>query len=107
MTLYSKIKRILTLPCDEHQRLQSARMDGPLSPSERLAMWGHYVVCKPCRRLVAEMDRIDRVASERMANQPELSPAARSRLSQRLFGDASDGLITDDAGISKGNPEET
>lgn len=35
--------------CDESSRLHSEKRDRPLSPAERAALWGHFLICAPCR----------------------------------------------------------
>jgi hypothetical protein len=79
---------ILTIACEPSSRLASESFDRDLSLTERLAMRGHELVCRSCRRfhrqLVALREAIRR-RSLASAGLPEsLSAEARRRIIQSL-----------------------
>ena len=70
MKLFSAIKLIFTLHCDESSRLVSAALDRELSFAERTAVRLHRIGCWSCRRLARQLKFI-REAAE-VAGKPEL-----------------------------------
>lgn len=80
---------ILTIACERSSRLASESFDRDLTLTERLAMRGHELVCRSCRRfhrqLVALREAIRRRRSLASAGLPEsLSAEARRRIMQSL-----------------------
>lgn len=77
--------RILTLRCDDHRRLQAMRLDGTITLADRLAMWGHWIACGPCRAIVRQLTRVDDEAKRLEPDTPaKLSAEARTRIEARL-----------------------
>ncbi|HPF41483.1 MAG TPA: hypothetical protein PK093_22840 [Phycisphaerae bacterium] len=91
--MLSKLRYILTLRCEEADRLRSRQALEPLSLAERLAMAMHQLVCKSCR-IAAKQIRILDQAISRLRDDAApptaadaggaLSGDARQRLSQAL-----------------------
>ncbi|TWT88775.1 hypothetical protein Mal64_22630 [Pseudobythopirellula maris] len=90
----SRLWMILTLNCEHASRLMSDACDGPIEPSERLAMRLHTACCKPCRRFRRQLGVIER-ACEALANAwrgrpethdsgPRLSAEAADRIDAAL-----------------------
>ncbi|MEM9645953.1 MAG: zf-HC2 domain-containing protein [Planctomycetota bacterium] len=83
------VRHVLMLRCKRHRELQAISLDGPLSWVDRMAMWGHWIACGPCRDLVRQLVRIDAAAKslDRRVDEselPGLSGAARERIRRRL-----------------------
>ncbi|MEM6778899.1 MAG: hypothetical protein AAF670_14685 [Planctomycetota bacterium] len=74
--------QVLTLRCQAHRRFQAQRMDGPLRMADRMAMWGHWIACGPCRKAVRQLVRIDALARELASQSPSdgLTASARERI---------------------------
>jgi hypothetical protein len=70
MKLFSAIKLIFTLHCDESSRLVSAALDHKLSFSERTAVRLHRLGCWSCRRLARQLKFIRQAAQT--AGKPEV-----------------------------------
>ena len=51
MSWSSDVLKILTLRCEEASLLASREIDEPLGLAERVALCGHSLVCRSCRRL--------------------------------------------------------
>ncbi len=69
MSVFSAIKLILTLKCEQSNRLISQSFDADLSRCERLAVRLHVLMCRSCRkfkkklRLLHEMLQQDELSS--------------------------------------------
>ena len=50
-----RTRYILTLQCEEASQLASDALDRPLCWYERLALAGHRLTCRPCRRLKSQL----------------------------------------------------
>lgn len=95
--MFEKLWYILTLRCEEADRLRSQQALEPLTRAERVAMSAHQLVCKSCR-IAAKQIRILDEAITRLRDEPGASPDADpgaglsadacDRLS-RAMGDAS------------------
>ena len=89
MRYLQAIRRILTLKCDESERLISKGMDEDLSISERWAVRSHFISCKYCRRFRNQISLI-RLAAQKVATTTsevvdyELSTAARKRIEDSI-----------------------
>jgi hypothetical protein len=85
MNWYVHIRRLLALRCEESALLASQELDEPLSTSDRLAMWGHILVCRSCRRLRQHLRRLGELyRSESGSTTESLSPEARHRIAEAL-----------------------
>lgn len=90
MSMFSAIKLVLTLRCEESSRLTSASFDRELSRSERTAVGLHAFICRYCRRYRRQINFLRdalRHRSTDLLSAPEsartigtLSPAARERI---------------------------
>ncbi len=85
------LRRLLALRCEESSLLASQELDEPLGTSDRLAMWGHVLVCRSCRRFRHHLRRIGAAYRRRGAYgiDPEsaaegLSPESRRRIAEAL-----------------------
>lgn len=58
---------VLTLRCDEADRLRSVRLSKPLSRSEWFAERAHRTLCSCCRRAARELELVNR-GIEHIAN---------------------------------------
>jgi hypothetical protein len=90
MTLCRRLLRILTLGCEEATVLASQAMDEPLHAPERLALYGHLLVCVPCARFRKQLRMLrDSVrgsagVADTLATDPGLSPEAKLRITTAL-----------------------
>ncbi|MEL7473289.1 MAG: hypothetical protein AAGK04_08230 [Planctomycetota bacterium] len=81
---------VLTLRCEEADRLRSARSADELTPSERLAERVHSALCTSCRRARRQIEMIDEAMRDlrRAADEPgEVAPMpreARDRIDRTL-----------------------
>ena len=83
--------RLLTLRCEGSSFLISKELDDPLDLSERLAMWGHVLACRSCRRFRDHLRRIGEAYRRRGARRIEfettgegLSPESRRRIAEAM-----------------------
>ncbi len=83
--------QILTLRCEEASVLASQELDEPLGLAQRLAIWGHLLACRSCRRLRRQLwflrEALRRHGSEMVQagqEQDALSPAGRARIERVL-----------------------
>jgi predicted anti-sigma-YlaC factor YlaD len=91
MTLPERLLQILTLKCEGASSLTSRELDEPLSVPELLAVRGHLLVCRSCRRFRRQLLFL-RLAVQRQnarleqagAEQDALSPEARVRIERVL-----------------------
>ena len=84
--------RILTARCEEHARLRSKSLDGPLTVTEQLTRLGHWIACGSCRRFSRQIEQLEQ-AARKLPDPPnqELSAAARSRIAAKIEGHAASG----------------
>ena len=84
MKLFSAIKLILTLRCEESSRLVSEALDRELSWSERYAVRTHRMICSSCRRLKHQLDFVREAARNAGQSEPplthQLSAASRAKI---------------------------
>lgn len=89
-----QLLKILTLHCEEASVLTSRELDEPLGLAERLALRGHTLVCRSCRRfrhqllfLRVALNRRDATFEEieRLRGIDALSPEARARIERALM----------------------
>lgn len=79
----------LSPSCRQAARLQSAALDGRLSPSQKLGLRIHLCLCQWCRRYGSQIEFL-RTASQHDPKPDEslpvrnLSPEARERISRRV-----------------------
>ncbi len=81
--------QILSLRCEEADRLMSDSLDRRLSWTERVALRGHVAVCRACRRARRQLLILQQTMRKSLetadANGDEmLSPEARDRIRQAL-----------------------
>src|SRR5271157_3962610 len=93
MSWPGQLLKILTLHCEEASVLASRELDEPLGLAERLAVRGHTLVCRSCRRfrrqlqfLRVALNRRDAATQENETGQGHdaLSPEARERIERAL-----------------------
>ena len=92
MTLPERLLQILTLKCEGASRLTSQELDEPLGLPELLAVRGHLLVCRSCRRFRRQLQFV-RLAFQRQNARLEqdgfehnaLSPEARARIERALM----------------------
>ena len=83
------ILQILTLRCEEADRLMSDSLDRRLTWVERVALEGHVAVCRGCRRarrqlLILQQTMRKSLDTADAAGDEMLSPEARDRIRQAL-----------------------
>ncbi len=91
MSLLRNIGMILSLSCDESSRLLSKELDRTLSCPERIALYIHLALCRPCRRFRRNLrlfrDLLHRKTQQDLAEQgpaDALSPEERARISETV-----------------------
>ena len=90
MHFLKAIHLILTLHCDESERLISQALDEQLAWPQRTAVRMHFISCKYCRRFRKHVELI-REASRRAAaainiTNLKISPEARQRIMDAIRG---------------------
>ena len=93
--MFDRLWYIVSMRCDEADRLRSRQALEPLNRSERLAMRLHQVMCKSCRAADRQLQILDdaianlkNAESDPVPDAPgRLSKAARNRIASTL-GDA-------------------
>lgn len=68
----------------------SESLDRPVSLGERLLLWAHCLLCRPCRRYMAQTQAVRESAGRALhadseeadSSAPQLSPEARDRIRQ-------------------------
>lgn len=78
--MFGKLWYILTLRCEEADRLRSRQQLEPLTWVERVAMSLHQFICKSCRIAAKQMQILD-AALSRLRDATDASPAADTGLS--------------------------
>jgi hypothetical protein len=93
------LRRLLALRCEESSLLASQELDEPLGTSDRLAMWGHVLACRSCRRFRGHLRQIREVCRRREAHRTDLesvdgglSPESRRRIAGALWRAANNGF---------------
>ena len=86
---YKGIRQILTLRCEEADRLMSDSLDRRLTWVERVALKGHVAVCRGCRRARRHLLILQRCMRKSLdiasaAGEEVLSHEARDRIRQAL-----------------------
>ncbi len=86
---FKGILQILSLRCEEADRLMSDSLDRRLTWSERVALKGHLAVCRACRRarrqlLILQQAMRKSFESAGAAGDEVLSPEGRDRIRQAL-----------------------
>lgn len=84
MSIFGKVRKILTINCRETTEIMSAAMDEPVPWSDRAAAWLHSTVCGGCRQFRRQLQFIHEAAQHR---QTRREPA----------GDSEPVGLTDDA----------
>jgi predicted anti-sigma-YlaC factor YlaD len=79
----------LSPSCRQAARLQSAALDGPLTPAQKVGLRIHLCLCKWCRRYGSQIRFLRAAAQAQPENLVEPTPqalpdAARERIKQRL-----------------------
>ncbi len=87
---------ILTLKCDQASLLHSDAMDRQLRWHERMALGGHFLVCRVCRKLRQQLNFLGSANQYSTKDTPEienchLSPDALHRIRERLEEEAQEG----------------
>lgn len=87
-----KVWLILTLDCDQASQLQSDAFDRSLRLYERLALRGHLLSCKVCRKLKRQLKFLHQASREASDAQQlgsrQLSPEAAARIQARLANES-------------------
>jgi hypothetical protein len=87
----SRLRKILTLRCEEASVLSSRELDEPLDLTDRLALWGHLLVCRSCQRFRRQLHLLRQALRRREASRLDaevlaegLSVDARRRIAEVL-----------------------
>jgi hypothetical protein len=85
--MWSTIKMLFALKCEESTRLVSESMDHDLTPAKRWAVRLHAISCRSCRRFRKQIDFIRHAIAQRadldgaeLESAPGLSRVARARI---------------------------
>lgn len=89
--MWSTVKMLLALKCDESTRLVSESMDRDLPRVERWAIRLHAISCRSCRRFRRQVEFMLNALSQRGAidaggleSDPRLSDSARARITRAI-----------------------
>ncbi len=81
---FKSIFRIVSLRCEEADRLMSDSLDRRLSWSERTALAGHVLVCRSCRRARQQLQTLRQAMHDSLDGVETLSAEARDRMRAAL-----------------------
>lgn len=81
MSAWRAIKKVLTLRCHESSQLLSEASDGKLSFVDKLALWGHLLVCGPCRKYQKQMRKLRLLIDNALKSIESEQAPSKSRLS--------------------------
>lgn len=91
MDHWARLRRILSLSCEEAAELSSRRLDEPLSWADKLAWAGHLLVCRSCRRFRQQLTflrqavrHIAAIVDDPPPAEAGLSEAARTRITKAI-----------------------
>jgi hypothetical protein len=84
MSVFGNLRRLLALRCEEASQLASHELDEPLGVVDRLALRGHLLACRSCRRLRAQFRWIGGLYRGREAAGEGLTPEVRRRIARAL-----------------------
>jgi hypothetical protein len=92
MSWSKDLMQILTIRCEDASILTSTELDEPLSRAEKLAVQGHILVCRSCRRLRRQLHFLHAAIRRRNvdaeisgSDQDALSPEARLRIEKVIM----------------------
>lgn len=98
MNWHHHLRKLLTLRCEGASLLASQETDEPIGTPDRLAMWGHVLVCRSCRRFRYQLRRIGETYRRLEANRTGpgsagegLSSESRHRIAEALRRAANNG----------------
>lgn len=83
---FRAIRLLLTLRCEESERLMSDAFERDLTGVERWAVRLHFIGCKPCRKVRQQLADLQRLARDRAAEAATLAAEARRRIRQQILG---------------------
>ena len=78
MTKFKSILHIVSMRCEEADRMMSESLDRRLGWSERAALRGHLLVCRSCRRVRHQLQTLQQTMRQSVSE--TLSPEARDRI---------------------------
>lgn len=86
-----RLWHILAVGCDVSAELVSQSHDEPLTRTEKLVLWSHLLLCRPCRRLRQQLVFLHEAVHRFVARTEEdtdtvLSADARSRILSAVTG---------------------
>jgi len=81
MSAWQAIRKVLTLRCHESSRILSEASDGELSFIDKLALWGHLLVCGPCRKYQKQLHKLRSLIENAMKRIESEEDLFKSRLS--------------------------
>ena len=103
MSWSNDLIRIFTLRCEEASILTSREHDEPLGLAEKLALRGHILVCRSCRRLRRQLQFLHSAMQRRIADpegagpgQDALSPEARARIEKAIMLASTEGTALEE-----------
>ena len=88
MSVFQKLKMILTLTCDQSSRLVSDGYERELHAHERAALRCHMTTCVGCKRMRRQLNLLHRIAGRWRTRGSDpassLSDEARKRIEDHL-----------------------
>ena len=81
---FKSILTIVSLRCEDADRMMSDSLDRRLSWSERAALGGHVFVCRSCRRVRKQLRTLRQAMRSSLDGIETLSPDARDRIRAAL-----------------------
>ena len=87
MSWMATLRKILMLRCEGASELASEALDEPPGTADRLALNGHLIACRSCRRFRRQLRQIHdaaRALSPFTVGARPLPPEARARLDRAL-----------------------
>jgi hypothetical protein len=92
IVFFRDISRVLNAPCREHARMMTLAPEVPLRRGERAGLWLHLRICKGCRGLKAQLDRLGSIlgrAANKEDSEAAMPEAVRQRLRERFADESS------------------
>ena len=84
MSVFRAVKLLLTLRCEQSQRLMAESKQRKLTHVERWAVRLHHLSCSYCRALFRQLKAVDELARGRNKTSDSLSAEARGRIAAEI-----------------------
>lgn len=80
--LMTSIWYVLTLRCEEADRIRSMARREDMTRAERTGAWAHALVCRSCWAARKQADKLEALVHDLRENQPSVATSGRGSLSE-------------------------